>query len=205
MSFKLVMNWIAVSALVIAGGYFVWKFTFRSAYESADYLVVESDGGIQIRDYPELLLVATSMQPGSGGNDGSFGRLFQYISGKNDQNKKVAMTTPVFMETRHDRGPDDRQCKGQMGFVIPRKIAEQKVPGPTNDQVRVRKRPAGRFGVIRFAGNIADQKLADKEVFLRQWLTDHNYKAVGEVELAGYDPPWIPGLFRRNEILIRVE
>ncbi|MCH1440387.1 MAG: heme-binding protein, partial [Rubripirellula sp.] len=79
-------------------GYYAWKFTARSAYESARYRVVSSAGDIEVRDYADLVLVTTEMRFDAQGNDGSFSRLFRYISGDNGQQQKVAMTTPVFME-----------------------------------------------------------------------------------------------------------
>ena len=69
-------------AVVICGAIFMgWKLTSRSAYESAEYTVLETDGQIELRSYPDLMLVTTTMGTRYQGDDGSFGRLFQYISG----------------------------------------------------------------------------------------------------------------------------
>ena len=65
---------------------------------AARYRVVSSDGAFEVRDYADLTLVTTAMRFDAQGNDGSFSRLFRYISGDNRQQQKVAMTTPVFME-----------------------------------------------------------------------------------------------------------
>jgi hypothetical protein len=189
------------AATVIAGCliWLGWKMTSRGAYESAEYTVVETDGSFEIREYPDLMLVTTSMQSASQGDDGSFMRLFRYISGGNEDQQKVAMTTPVFME------PENTEGGGKMGFVIPRQVAEQHVPEPANENVQLQKRSAGRFAVIRFAGRISDVTLQGKKRELQDWLEKKRLQADGAAELAGYDPPWTPGPFRRNELLLRLK
>lgn len=178
--------------------YFGWKMTSRSAYESAEYTVLESDGSFEVREYPDLMLVTTPTRIQSQGNDGSFGRLFRYISGDNDSKSKVAMTTPVFMES----GESD--SAGQMGFVIPKEVADSRTPAPTGENVKLNRRPAGRFAVIRFAGQATDEVRADKTKQLRDWMDRKQLVGEASPEFAGYDPPWTPGPFRRNEVLIRL-
>ena len=185
---------VIVCGLVFMG----WKLTSRSAYESAEYSVLETEGNIELRSYPELVLVTTSMGTRVQGDDGSFGRLFRYISGTNSDKQKVAMTTPVFME------PESDQADGQMSFVIPKEVAESKVPEPTGGQVQLTKRAAGKFAVIRFAGRVDLDVRNEQRTKLKNWIERNGYSAIGEAEVAGYDPPWTPGPLRRNEILIRI-
>ena len=95
-------------ATLIVVGFLAWKYTSRTAYEAAEYTVVESEGDFEIRDYPELVLATTEMRSrspeGDGSGDGSFMRLFGYISGENDQQQKVAMTVPCLYGSRRQRG-----------------------------------------------------------------------------------------------------
>lgn len=174
-----------------------WKMTARSSYESAAYSVVKSDGPFEIREYQDLMLVTTAMK--SEGSDGSFGRLFGYISGGNDDDLKVAMTTPVFME------PEGRETSGQMGFVVPEKVSSKHIPNPTDETVQIQKRAGGRFAVIRFSGRMDQETKAKNAEKLRQWIETKGLPGSDVVEFAGYDPPWTPNPFRRNEILIRLQ
>jgi len=183
---------------------FVWSRTSRAAYESAEYKVIESDGSYEVRQYPELMLVATTTKIDAQGRDGSFMKLFRYISGANESEQKISMTTPVFMEK------DKADSEVQMGFVMPKDVAVEGVPSPTGPDVNVRKRPAGRFAVLRFSGRL-DAKLAkESEDKLRAWMetkqlvADDSAEASG-VESASYDPPFTPGPLRRNEVLIRLK
>ncbi len=178
--------------------YFGWKLTSRSAYESAAYDVIRSDGPFEVREYPELVMATTATRFEAQGNDGSFGRLFGYISGDNEDNQKVAMTTPVFMEPESENEP------GQMGFVVPASVASEGAPKPSDANVELRRRESGRFAVIRFSGQLNVSARSDAEQRLSQWMSEQGLSADGDAESAGYDPPWTPGPFRRNEVLVRI-
>jgi hypothetical protein len=194
---KTVMAFVAVPVVIMLA-FFAWKVTSRSAYESAEYTVLEQDGPFEIRRYPDLMLATTSMQSGLSGDDGSFMRLFGYISGDNDNSQKVAMTTPVFMETADDAD------EGQMGFVIPKDVAEQRVPEPSNENVHIRRRGGGRFAVIYFDGQMTSCSTRSAEQRLRSWMSSRGLSGEDVAECAGYDPPWTPGFLRRNEVLVRL-
>lgn len=187
------------SVAVVILAYFGWKWTARSAYESAQYTVLVADGPFETRQYPELMIATTDMRFKSQGGDGSFMRLFGYISGANDQQQKIAMTSPVFMEG------DSADAPGRMGFVIPKEVTERSIPAPSSDSVRIRARTGGQFAVIRFAGRITPESFVKAEKKLRQWMKKKELVANGDAELAGYDPPWTPGPLRRNEVLIRLQ
>ena len=193
------MIYLCVAAVVVGIAYFGWKLTARNAYESAQYTVLEAEPPFETREYPDLILATTSMRFESQGDDGSFMRLFRYIGGANDNEQKVAMTTPVFMES------DARDNQGQMGFVLPKKVTDRRVPEPSNKDVEIRKRSGGRFAVIRFAGRMNSESVAKAEEKLRQWMNDRKLVGEGRAESAGYDPPWTPGPLRRNEVLIRLK
>lgn len=173
--------------------------TARAGYESAPYQVIEADGAIEIREYPDLLLASTAAKFEARGNDGSFMRLFRYISGNNAQNQKIEMTTPVFMEA------DSPQSPGQMGFVLPQEIAKAGAPAPAATEVTLRTRAGGRFAVIRFSGVMDTKLAAAQEHKLREWLQKRDLQGEATSERAGYDPPFTPGLLRRNEVLIRLK
>lgn len=191
-------------SLLAAGGIFSWKSLTRAGYESAEYKVLESEGQFEVREYPDLMMAATTTQLDAQGRDGSFMKLFGYISGANTQGEKIAMTTPVFMENQ------DAGSRVQMGFVMPKDVAQKGLPNPTESKVQIRKRAGGRFAVIRFSGQLNTNTAEKAEAKLREWMK--NQKLVGDdsvpgsgVETAGYDPPFTPGPLRRNEVLIRLE
>ena len=61
------------------------------AYEEANYEVVKQNKVYEIRKYSDRLAIETTTS-----NQGSsFRKLFNYISGKNENKEKISMTTPV--------------------------------------------------------------------------------------------------------------
>ncbi|MGI9470909.1 MAG: SOUL family heme-binding protein [Rubripirellula sp.] len=192
------MIYVAAMLGVVGVGMAAWAMRARAGYESAEYQVIESDGNIEIREYPDLMLAATTSEMDSQGRDGSFMRLFRYISGANEGEQKIAMTTPVFMEG--DVGTSDVS----MGFVMPKEVSAEGVPEPSGDGVKIRKREGGRFAVIRFSGRLDSRIAKDQEAKLRDWMESRALEGVSKAEAAGYDPPFTPGPLRRNEVLIRL-
>ena len=199
-----IMIYLSVMAIFVLAGVFAWNTMARAAYESAEYKVIESDGKFEVREYPDLMLVATTTKLDAQGRDGSFMKLFRYISGANESDKKISMTTPVFMEN------DKEASAVQMGFVMPKDMAVEDVPAPTGEGVDVRKRAGGRFAVVRFSGQLTTKSAKESEAKLRTWMVtkglvaDDTDESSG-VETAGYDPPFTPGPLRRNEVLIRLK
>ncbi|QDT10824.1 SOUL family heme-binding protein [Stieleria marina] len=203
------MIYFASVAFLVVIGVFVFNKTTRAGYESAEYKVIESSGKFEVREYPDLMLVATTTQIDAQGRDGSFMKLFRYISGANESEQKISMTTPVFMEN------DKADSAVQMGFVMPKEVAADGVPSPTGSDVDVRKRTGGRFAVLRFSGRLNAKLARESEAKLRAWMETKGLiaddsppksGATGSgVESASYDPPFTPGPLRRNEILIRLK
>ena len=192
------MTYLAAMAGLIGVVAAAWTTTARAGYESAEYKVIESDGNIEIREYPDLMIAATNSKIDSQGRDGSFMRLFRYISGANEDDQKIAMTTPVFMEG--EVGKSDVS----MGFVMPKEVAAEGVPEPKGEGVKIRKRQGGRFAVIRFSGRLDSQVAKEQEAKLREWMKSRGFEGESKAEAAGYDPPFTPGPLRRNEVLIRL-
>ena len=185
---------IALSTFLYVG----WRITARSAYESAEYTVLDADGTCEIREYPDLMLASTPMTVASQGDDGSFMRLFGFISGGNENKQTIAMTVPVFMEQK------SAEADVSMGFVVPKNVTEDGIPKPTDEQVSISKRTGGRFAVIRFSGHLSETTAVEQEGLLRTWIANRGLTGAAISETAGYDPPWTPGPFRRNEVLIRL-
>lgn len=91
-----------------------------------------------------------------------------------------------------------------MSLVLPKEVAESKIPETTNSQVELTKRPAGKFAVIRIAGQMDADVREKQQSLLEGWIEKQGYAATGESEVPVYDWPWTPGRLRRNEILIRI-
>lgn len=168
----------------------------RAGYESAPYTVVQSEGNFEIRDYPALTVAETPMATDGPEEDGSFTRLFGFITGKNGARQNIAMTTPVFM--------DGSASNRTMAFVMPANLKPGSAPSPTDGAVTVRERPAGRYAVLRFHGARSAHQEAAALAELEAWLAQQGRKPAGMPVYAYFDPPWTPPALRRNEVMLEV-
>ena len=169
----------------------------RSGYESAPYQVVRSDGKFQVRDYPALTVVETPMAGSRNGDDGSFMRLFGFITGKNVAKHKIAMTTPVFMS--------GSESNTTMAFVMPAKMKSGAVPQPADGSVTVRELAAGPFAVLRYSGGRNAKKEAESLDRLKTWMETERLSVLSPPVYGYFDPPWTPSFLRRNEVMLRTE
>ena len=186
-----------VMLLLGAGLIFVGCQATRSGYESAPYKVVRSNAKFELRDYPSLAVVETPMAVSGNSDDGSFMRLFRFITGANEAKQKIAMTTPVFMS-----GSDSNAT---MAFVLPAKLNAATAPKPADGAVTVRELPGGRFAVLRFSGGRNAKKESESLTRLQTWLAAQGFKTSATPVYAYFDPPWTPAFLRRNEVMLRIE
>jgi DNA gyrase inhibitor GyrI len=189
------LKWIVMAAIVciLAGVFAVSCGTVRAGYETAPFKTVKREGNFELRDYPPLVLAKTPMR----GADGSFMRLFRFISGQNSEQKKIAMTTPVFFE--------GEATNAAMSFVMPAGMTPTNAPKPNDNSVSLQQADGGRFAVLRFRGGRNAQNETQALQQLQEWMSKEKLTNSGGPIYAYFDPPWTPGMFRRNEVMLRVQ
>jgi effector-binding domain-containing protein len=182
------------------------------ATEEPKYEVVTEDDQMQIRQYEPVILaeveVTGSMQ--RAGNSG-FGPLADYIFGNNTARAEIAMTAPVTRTpsqkidmtapVTQTRASDDTWT---VSFTMPTSWSMETLPIPNNPDVTLREVPGELIAAIRFSGNGPAATQMRKQGELENWLTAQGYTATGPARYAGYDAPWKPAPFRRNEVMIPV-
>ena len=187
--------WMLI-VMVGAGLLMVGCGSLRSGYESAPYTVVRSDGHFQVRDYPALTVVETPIaSAGRQGDDGGFMRLFRFISGKNEAQQKISMTTPVFMS--------GSETNATMAFVMPARMKSGEVPRPADGSLQVRELPAGRFAVLRYSGRRTAAQEAESLARLKAWMENQGLQSLSTPVYGYFDPPWTPSFLRRNEVMLQ--
>ena len=182
---------VVVAVVVLAGCQ-----ATRAGYETAPYTVIRTDGKFELRDYPAMTVVETPMIRSKNGGDGSFMRLFRFITGGNAAKEKIAMTTPVFMA--------GDETNSTMAFVLPAKLKSGEVPNPTDKAVTVRELPAGQFAVLRFRGGRNAKNETEALEQLKSWSNRAGLKTETAPVFGYFDPPWTPTFLRRNEAMLRV-
>ncbi|MEM0895720.1 MAG: heme-binding protein [Verrucomicrobiota bacterium] len=167
----------------------------RAGYESAEYSVEKTDGNYEIREYAELVIVKASMNGDTPEDGDTFMELFRYISGENEAEEKIAMTTPVFIDRKED----------EMQFVLPKAVAEKGAPQASSDSVSLETVRKGKFASLRFKGSRSDEAAQAAADNLSAWIKSNGLVAIGKPTFAYYDPPFTPEALRRNEVLIRLK
>jgi hypothetical protein len=112
--------------------------------------------------------------------------------------EKISMTVPVTMESNAGSGY-------RLHFVMPSKYTLQTLPKPADPRVTLREIPAQRVAAVRFSKFSTEATIAAQTALLQSWMAQQGLKAAGKPQFARYDPPFVPPLLRRSEILIAVE
>lgn len=164
--------------------------------EEPQYEIERTIGGLEIRRYPALVVAETDV---AGGYRESirvgFRRLAGYIFGGSSPEEKIAMTAPVGM-TPHEPG------RWTISFVMPSSRGMDTLPEPLDQRVHLREVPARRAAVLPFGGRANEKAMHAREAELADRLARAGLRPAGEPQLAQYNPPWIPGPFRRNEVMV---
>jgi hypothetical protein len=123
-----------------------------------------------------------------------FQRLFAYISGANEQAKKIEMTAPVLTHVSPGAGPF---CKSKysVSFFVGEKGAE--APRPSSDDVYVRDASAVTVFVASKAGFVVDDysvaalAASLRDALERDGVEPHpRHRGEEGFFVAGYDPPF---------------
>ena len=112
--------------------------------------------------------------------------------------EKISMTVPVTMELAAESGY-------RLHFVMPSKYTMQTLPKPADPRVTLREIPPQKVATIRFSKFSTEATITAQTRLLQGWIAQQGLKAVGKPQFARYDPPFVPPLLRRSEILIAVE
>jgi len=112
--------------------------------------------------------------------------------------EKISMTVPVTMESTAGSGY-------RLHFVMPSKYTMQTLPKPADPRVTLRDVPAQKVAAIRFSKFSTEATIATQTTLLQSWIAQQGLKAISKPQFARYDPPFVPPLLRRSEILIAVE
>ena len=174
-------------------------------YERPSFEVILQKENLAIRDYASVMVVemqVTASRQDAAGD--AFRSLFNYISGNNEDNLEIPMTSPV-AQTQVSKASDNGDGKWAIRFFIPRKTVDDGAPLPKEDNVTLVRLKAQRFASISFKGSQSDKKIRDNTAKLEAFISENNYTISGSPVFAFYDPPFIPWFLRDNEILLSIE
>lgn len=164
--------------------------------EQLPFSVVKRYADFEVRHYPDYLLAQTE-QTGdfvAAGYRG-FQPLFQFITGRNEQAQKIAMTAPVLQREKTER-------THSVAFVMPATMKREDMPQPNDPSVTTEFVLAHDVAVITFRGSWSEKLMREKAALLTSAVRREGLTPGGDVYVARFDPPWKPGFMKKNEVLL---
>jgi len=184
------------------------------AIEQPSYTVLKDYGdGIEMRQYAAYIIAETEISAANADQAGNlaFKRLGGFIFGGNRSKQSLAMTAPV-SQAKSEKiamtAPVSQARKNEgvwlVSFVMPKGYTLETLPVPDDPKVYFKTVPARKVLAIRFSGRWTDASFNQHETELLAALKTHGLKSTGSTWTARYDPPFMPGFMRRNEVMIQV-
>ncbi len=165
-------------------------------FETIKYKTILKDKKIEIRKYDDILLASTISNMNTS-QDSGFNDVFRYISGNNDKNAKISMTTPVVTYEENDLLVT--------GFYVPSKYTKETIPKPVEKSVFINEFKDSYYAVIRFRGRWTKNNFDKFDNLLQEYLKFNNFNKLSKRIIMRYQPSFIPAIFRRNEIAYQID
>lgn len=209
MSLRVIFLVLFIFAISLTG-LTIWQMMAEKVPEPK-YKVVSTDGNIEIRDYPQVLVAEVQVKGERyrAINQG-FRILADYIFGNNKQHAKMGMSAPVTQQNDQIamNAPVMQTQQGEMWavrFVMPENYNRETIPMPVNPAVKIIELPALKYVVIKFSGWNTDSNIEQHKQMLLEFVKKNHLTVTGEPVLAFYNPPWILPFLRRNELLFELK
>ena len=161
------------------------------AYEEANYEVVKENKEYEIRKYSDRLVIETNSIEGNG-----FRKLFNYISGKNEERQEIKMTVPVTQEIKNG--------SMTMQFYLPLKFNKDNAPKPSNSDIKILNIEGGYYAVIKYSGRSSDKNFLKNKNILEKQLKQDNITIISPPIRASYNSPFTLPMLKRNEVMYRI-
>ena len=160
--------------------------------------IISEIGKVEIRSYPKIVIAKVE------DSANRFNLLYRFITGENRQQAKVKMTTPVVSQQIEMTSPVFSET-GTMAFVMPAEYKLETTPEPLDNRVKIAEIPARLVAALCFSGGWSESHFEKETQELLNALSEAKIKTKGNVFTMLYNPPYIPGFLRRNEVAIEVE
>ena len=175
------------------------------SYEEPEYSIVEKTEVFEVRKYKKRTVAEVAYSEDSSG----FRLLFDYISGANNDSKKIEMTIPVTQSKEIDITVpvthSTTDGKMSMRFFLPKQYSKQNAPEPNDERIRIIDLPVEYFAVISYSGFASDDNFEKHHRKLKTAL-DRNGKIIkGPPIKASYNSPFTIPFLRRNEAMYPLE
>ena len=167
--------------------------------------------GVEVRRYAQRVAAEVRLAAGEGRPESrAFRLLFDYISGANAGEQKIAMTAPVeqagtaiAMTAPVEMGARDGGFV--MRFFLPEDFTLETAPAPVDPRVVLLELASEHVAVEGFTGWWTRAGVARRQAALVARLEETAWRPTAAPTAWFYDPPWTLPFFRRNEVAVPVE
>jgi hypothetical protein len=182
------------------------------AIKTPKFVTLLKDGKFEIREYEEYISASVKIEADfkQALNEG-FRILADYIFWNNRAKTKIEMTVPVTEQAVKSEKIEmtapvtsEKVAEGSkylISFSMPSKYTLATLPEPVNKNISINKVAPHKTAALKFSGYINDKTIAKRTFEMKEWLKKNNFPTKPEFILAQYNPPWIPGPFRHNEMI----
>jgi hypothetical protein len=166
--------------------------------ETIKYEIIREIGKVEIRSYPKIIVARVE------DSSDAFNLLYRFITGENRQRAKVKIPSPVVSQQVEMTSPVLSETD-TMAFVMPKEYTLETTPEPLNNHVKIAEIPARLIAALCFSGGWSEAHFEKETQELLNALSKEKIKTKGNVFTMLYNPPFIPGFLRRNEVATEVE
>ena len=182
----------------------IFSIKHTMSYEEPKYKTIKTNDIYEIREYGDRLAVEIEYS----NEDSGFRYLFNYISGENKNAEKVKMTVPVTQSVKIDMTTPVTQStqdgKMKMQFFLPSKFTLENAPQPTNEKVNLIIIKGGVYAIISYSGRLTNKNFKKYYKKLIIHLNKDNIDFIEPAIRATFNGPFTLPIFRRNEIMMKI-
>jgi len=194
--------------------------------ETPSYKLEKKEDGFEIRTYAAYILAQVDVESDfDGALRNGFEILAHYIFGGNRKKESISMTAPVSEEKVSGSeeipmmapvtsekismtAPVTEEQAGErvhrISFAMPSRFTLETLPEPLDKRITFTVVESRKTAATRFSGRVHEKLAAQKTEELSDWLVRNGIVPNSNFVVALYNPPFIPGIFRRNEIILDI-
>ncbi|MWG35226.1 SOUL family heme-binding protein [Halomarina oriensis] len=199
-----------------------WGAYSKRSLDAIPFTTLASVDGVEIREYPEGVIVETTASTETEATD----RLHRYLAGANEP--RAAVTVPTAVGTGAEvtlvreslaapvrTGGDPVEAtppvrtattndRVTVGRFLRSDYSVETAPAPTNPLVTVRRTPRRTLAVRPFSWVATDGRTRDQRAALLTTLDDSALVVTSDPVLFRYDSPLTPPFLRHNEVAVEL-
>lgn len=168
--------------------------------ERQEFKLLRTYDDFELREYLPCVIAEVKVSAQySTASSSAFASLFNYISAGNKSSEKIAMTAPVIAAQNADSSESD---EWYVSFVMPSGATFGQLPHPNDSQVKLRELATETCVAKSFRGRATEELSQKITQELRASASKANIALSNETRICRFDPPFKPGIFHYNEIVI---